>query len=893
MEADNWKKRFVVRVLLVLLLLLVLLTCSVCKKHFINCTTAVDPLPLSHEFSQPGDLVVGGIASQVFLMHETPSFEMQPTQLLINEPVSEPKNYQHILALAFALKEINENPHILPNITLGVRILNSYYNARMTNKATLSLLSTQQRFVPNYKCAIFKTLTAVIGGLDSETSVNMATIIANYKMPQLTYGSFSPAQSEETQFSSLYQMVPKEAYQYMGVIRLLRHFNWTWIGLLAVDDDRGDRFLQTVVPLLSKNDICFAFTLRIPKQTYLNDLTDAVLSQAEMFLVAFDEKATVCFVYAEYTSKYILKLLLYLAPFISLPPLHKVWIVTSQWDFESLSVQRIWDIESFHGTISFAVHSNQPPGFHTFLQAINPSWAKRDGFIQNFWEQVFSCSLKVSSIHGDSENTCTGEEKLETLPGIFFEMSMTGHSYNVYNAIYAVAHALQAMYLSRSNHRQLLKGEQLVLQNVQPWQLHRFLRNITFHNTAGDAMHFNEKGELRAGFDVTNWITFPNGSFIRVKVGRFDPWAPPGKELMIDDNKIVWHRTFNQVVPLSVCSENCSPGYIRKKKEGEKFCCYDCAPCPEGMISEKKDMDTCIKCPQDHYSNHHQNNCVPKDTSFLSYEEPIGITSATLAISFSLATVLVFGTFVKHRDSPIVKANNRNLTYILLISIVYCFLSSLLFIGQPGKVTCLLRQMTFGVIFSVAISTVLAKTITVVLAFMATKPGSRMKLFMGKRLPYSVVLSCALVQVGICVLWLSTSPPFPDMDMLSRNEEIILECNEGSAAVFYCVLGYMGFLAIVSFIVAFLARKLPDTFNETKFITFSMLLFCSVWLSFIPTYLSTKGKAMVAVEIFSILVSGAGLLVCIFTPKIYIIVLKPELNNRELFKKRKNENNTN
>ncbi|XP_053218573.1 vomeronasal type-2 receptor 26-like [Podarcis raffonei] len=697
-------------------------------------------------------------------------------------------------------------------------------------------------------------------------------------------------------------MVPNEAQQHKGLVQLLQHFRWTWVGLFAVDDDKGNRFLQTIVPMLTQNGICYDFIVNIPKWSYMDEMLDWFFQHLDAYLIMFERKANVFFVYGEPPSFQVLRMMLFLAPLVDLPPLGKVWIITSHWDFASHSIQKIWDLQTFHGSISFTVHSNQPLGFQNFLQMLRPSWAKGDGFIQDFWEHAFNCSLQMSNVQHQEMKCCSGGEKLENLPGTLFEMEMTGHSYNVYNAVYAVAHALQAIYKTSSKSRSLGERQELFFQNVLPWQVHHFLRTMLFNNSAGDSVFFDDNGELVTGFDVTNWIISPNGSLFRIKVGKLDPHAPLGKELRINNDQIVWHKVFNQVryssvafdvltqnfqsvsvqvLPLSVCNDYCYPGYSRKKKEGEKFCCYDCAPCPEGRISKYKDMDACVKCPEDEYPNSGQTQCIPKVLSYLSYEEDLGLILVILTISFSLITTFVLGTFMKHNNTPIVKANNQTLTYILLISLLLCFLCSFLFIGQPQKVTCLLRQITFSVIFSVALSSVLAKTITVLLAFMATKPGSRMRKWIGKRLANSIVFFCSFIQACIGTLWLSTSPPFPDTDMHSLHGEIILECNEGSVAMFYGVLVYMGLLAIVSFILAFLARKLPDSFNEAKFITFSLLLFCSVWLSFVPTYLSTKGKYMVAVEIFSILSSGVGLLGCIFSPKCYIIIFRPELNTRE------------
>ncbi|XP_077773968.1 vomeronasal type-2 receptor 26-like [Podarcis muralis] len=773
-------------------------------------------------------------------------------------------------------------------MSLGFHIYDSYYDARMTYRTTLDLLFKLWKFIPNYKCDTRKNLIAIIGGLGSDTSFHMADTLGLFKIPQLSYGSFPPEESDTTQSPSFYRMVPNEAHQYIGIISLLKHFGWTWVGLFAPNDYSGENFIKNLEPLLSENGICSAFTQRIPQQIRLDHL-DEMCDVAINMNVPFTEKEVTTFiVYGDPLTIIVLRGIIFLRDPSNRENtgFKKLWIFTAQTDFILTELCRFLDFQLFQGAISFTIHSQNLLVFKEFLQSINPSWTQR-GFFKVFWEQAFGCIFPNASAPMDTNEVCTGKESLDSLPRSLFEMELAGHSYSIYNAVYVVAHVLNAIYLSRSKQRPMKSSGRLKLQNIRAWQLHHFLPAISFNNSAGERVSFTNKREMGGKFDITNMLTFPNKSFLRVKVGWVDPFAPDRKEFTIHEDMIMWNNDFNQVVPISVCNDHCRPGYRKKRKEGKKFCCYDCTLCPEGKISEKNDMDDCVRCPADQYPNKNKNGCIPKRISFLSYDESFGIGLSSLALSFSLLTTLVIGTFIKYKDTPIVKANNRDLTYALLIALLLCFLSSFLFIGHPGKVTCLLRQPMFGIVFSLAVSCVLAKTVTVVVAFMATKPGSSMRKWVGKNLSNSVVLSCSLVQAIICTGWLMTSPPFPDQDMFSVMEETIVQCNEGSVTMFYCVLGYMGLLAIASFIVAFAARKLPDSFNEAKFITFSMLLFCSVWLSFVPTYLSTKGKFMVAVEIFSILSSSAGLLGCIFAPKCYIIVLRPELNNREQLIRRK------
>ncbi|XP_063158973.1 vomeronasal type-2 receptor 26-like [Candoia aspera] len=686
-------------------------------------------------------------------------------------------------------------------------------------------------------------------------------------------------------------MVPGEAHQYSGIIQMLQHFGWTWIGLVALDNNNGDRFMQALESLFAQNGICTAYTERIPYGFRLDDLEEIIDTASHIRVPLTDHQANTFIIYGESVTIGHLRAIIFGQDPTNkeIDSFRKVWVMTSGIDFILPGLQRGWDLDLFQGAIAFTVHSRELQGFKAFLQMVEPSCAQEDGFLKEFWEQAFDCVFPNPDISvKKDEKMCSGKEKLEDLPGPVFEMHTIGHSYSIYNGVYATAHALQAMFSSQSFQRSILRGKFAELVELQPWLLNPYLQRVSFNNSAGDKVSFNEQKEMRGGFDIVNMVSFPNRSFERVKIGWIDPDAPHGEEFTIRENVIMWHRAFNQVCPLSACNEWCHPGNRKEKKEGEKFCCYDCVPCPDGEISNKTDMENCFKCPEDQYPSKEKDDCIHKLEIYLSYKELLGFTLAFTSVLLSLITSLILGVFHKHRDTPLVKANNRDLTYTLLISLLFCFLCPLLFLGQPNKVTCLLRQPTFGIIFSMAVSCILAKTLTVVVAFMATRPGSNVKKWVGKRMATSIILFCSLIQVALCTIWLASFPPFPQLNMHSMTKAIIKECSEGSAVMFSCVLGYMGLLALASFSVAFSARRLPDSFNEAKFITFSMLVFCSVWVLFVPTFLSTRGKALVAVEIFSILASSAGLLGCIFFPKCYIIMLRPELNIRQQLIRRKN-----
>uniref|UniRef100_A0A672Z3I0 G-protein coupled receptors family 3 profile domain-containing protein n=1 Tax=Sphaeramia orbicularis TaxID=375764 RepID=A0A672Z3I0_9TELE len=499
------------------------------------------------------------------------------------------------------------------------------------------------------------------------------------------------------------------------------------------------------------------------------------------------------------------------------------WVGTEAWIFDSKTAA----MDTHHildGAIGLSIPEAHVSGMKEFMLDVKPLNSSGNELFTELWEKLFNCKFKQNH----NQRVCTGDEDISEVHNSFTDMSLMPIFNNVYKGVYAVAHAL--------------------------------------HNILGCNRTCNKKIQLDP-FTVSSTLKSPptQNGIAKKKYQR------------IFSNIIV---LFIQV-PLSVCSEKCPPGTRKVLQKGKPVCCYDCIRCAEGEFSNITDSITCERCPPEFWSNEKRDACVKKETEFLSYEEIMGCLLTAASLFGTCMTCLVACIFFRYRKTPIVRANNAELSFLLLFSLTLCFLCSLTFIGQPSEWSCMLRHTAFGITFVLCISCVLGKTIVVLMAFRATLPGSNVMKWFGPVQQRLSVVGFTLIQVLICILWLAISPPFPFKNFKQFNNKIIIECALGSAIGFWAVLGYIGLLALLCFVLAFLARKLPDNFNEAKFITFSMLIFCAVWITFIPAYVSSPGKFSVAVEIFAILASSFGLLICIFAPKCYIIILKPEKNTKK------------
>ncbi|XP_068440259.1 extracellular calcium-sensing receptor-like [Clinocottus analis] len=792
-------------------------------------------------FVAQGDYVLGGI----FPLHynqEMPDLNSTYRALPVKCNGFDPRAFRWAQTMRLAVEEINQSADLLPNYTLGYKIFDSCAYPLTGQRAALAVLNGLSED-DSPMCRGASPLLAVIGESGSAQSIVVSRILQPFRIPMISYFSSCACLTDRKEFPTFFRVIPNDDYQVKAIAQLLIRFNWSFVGLVRGDHEYGRFAVQGLLRELQGTRVCVAYQEMIPllyDRKRALEIMEVMRSSSAKVVVVFSAEGEMTPFLRDYMKQNITGI---------------QWVASEAWVTAS-----VFTGSEFYpylgGTIGFGIRKGHISRLSLYLQTVNPQLYPDNNLLP----------------------PCSGQESLLEQHSAYMNTSSPRVAYNVYKAVYAVAYSLHNLLLCQPGTGPFQNHSCAQGNNIHPWQLQYYLQEVKF-NIADEEVNFDLKGDSIPYYDILNWQRGPDGNIEFVNVGLFDGTKPAGEELVIQEDRIMW-AGHQREVPVSVCSASCLPGFRKAVRRGEHVCCFDCVPCDSGKISNQTNSIDCTLCPEDFWSNDERAACIPKKVEFLAYDA-LGIALTVISVVGACLTIAVFAVFFYHRKSAIVRVNNSELSFFILCALTLCFLCSLLFIGEPTLWSCMLRHTAFSITFSLCISCILGKTLVVLAAFTATRPGDNIMKWLGPKQQRAIIFFSTLIQVAICAAWLIDAPPSPSPNTQYERSKIILECSVGSSIAFWCVLGYIGLQACLCFVLAFLARALPGNFNEAKFITFSMLIFCAVWLAFIPAYISSPGNYADAVESFAILASSFGLLLCLFAPKCYIILLKPEKNTKQ------------
>ena len=386
---------------------------------------------------------------------------------------------------------------------------------------------------------------------------------------------------------------------------------------------------------------------------------------------------------------------------------------------------------------------------------------------------------------------------------------------------------------------------------------------------------FDENGDSLATYSIMNYrVDKDTGGRVET-VGNWE-----AQRLNLNLSAIVWNDGVTGRIPRSVCSETCKPGY---RQTEEINCCWQCIKCSQDTVSSVYGAMHCTKCPVDHISNEERTKCLPVPLERIHWDDPVGIIITLIACLGVFVTALVGGVFIWKNNTPIVKASNRELSYLFLFSIAMTYLWALINLAELNAIICPVSEAWLYIFYTISVVVLGVKTKRVVHLFEHRAPRSALTKagFIEKRKHILIIVGIVGLDVFVLIIWFLLDPPHPEIDKSVRTS-YYLGCKITSTlAGSFCRYLLVSILVTMSFVCvyfAFKSRKLPHNFNEGKFIAFALYVLVISWLTFYPVALTIRGKYTVVISGSSSIISATGLLVCIFVPKMYIILLHPEKN---------------
>ncbi|XP_056628806.1 glutamate receptor, metabotropic 6a isoform X2 [Triplophysa dalaica] len=812
-----------------------------------------------HSIKIPGDITLGGL----FPVHAR-----GPAGVACGE-IKKEKGIHRMEAMLYALDQINSDPELLPNITLGARILDTCSRDTYALEQSLTFVQALiQKDTSDIRCSngelpiIRKPerVVGVIGASGSSVSIMVANVLRLFEIPQISYASTAPELSDNNRYDFFSRVVPPDSYQAQAMVDIVKALGWNYVSTLASEGNYGESGVDAFVQISREAGLCIAQSLKIPREPKPGEFDKIIRRLME----TPNARGVIIFAHED-----DIKQVLEAAKKSNLTG-HFKFVGSDSWGAKSSPI--LDQEEVAEGAVTILPKRASVEGFDLYFTSRSLENNRRNIWFAEFWEDDFRCKLTRPGIKIDPEKKkCTGEERINR--DSHYEQE--GKVQFVIDAVYAMAHALHNM------HQDLCPGATGVCDKMDPVEgrmLLSYIRSVNFNGSAGTAVLFNENGDAPGRYDIFQYqMTNTTNPGYRV-IGQ---WT---NNLRLDVEDMQWGDGSRQI-PDSVCSFPCFSGERKKMVKGVP-CCWHCELC-DGYQYQADELN-CEMCPFDMRPTPNRTACRPTPIIKLEWHSAWAIIPLFLAILGILATLFVIITFIRFNDTPIVRAAGRELSYVLLTGIFLIYLITFLMIAEPETVVCAFRRMLLGLGMSITYSAMLTKTNRIYRIFEQGKKSVTPPKFISPTSQLVITFVLISVQVVGVFVWFGVVPPHTIVDyeeLRPPNPELargILKCDMSDLSLI-CCLSYSILLMVTCTVYAVKSRGVPETFNEAKPIGFTMYTTCIVWLAFVPIFFGTaqsteKMFIQTTTLTVSMSLSASVSLGMLYIPKVYVIVLHPEQN---------------
>uniref|UniRef100_UPI0037E7339E metabotropic glutamate receptor 1 isoform X1 n=1 Tax=Semicossyphus pulcher TaxID=241346 RepID=UPI0037E7339E len=808
-----------------------------------------------------GDVIIGAL----FSVHHQPSAEKVAERKCGD--VREQYGIQRVEAMFHTLDRINADPNLLPNISLGCEIRDSCWHSSVALEQSIefirdSLISIRDDkdgskwcidgTPSNHPPPSKKPIAGVIGPGSSSVAIQVQNLLQLFNIPQIAYSATSIDLSDKTLFKYFLRVVASDTLQARAMLDIVKRYNWTYVSAVHTEGNYGESGMEAFKELASLEGLCIAHSDKIYSNAgekhydrLLRKLRDR-LPKARV-VVCFCEGMTV---------RGLLMAMRRLGVY------GEFLLIGSDGWADRYEVVEGYEQEA-EGGITMKLQSEVVKSFDDYYLKLRLDRNTRNPWFSEFWQYRFQCRLPGHPQENKNyKKVCTGNESLQEN---YVQDSKMGF---VINAIYAMAHGLHDM------HQELCPRQTGLCEAMDPIdgsKLLDYLLKTSFRGVSGEEIYFDQNGDTPGRYDIMNLQSVEEGRYDYLNVGSWHEGI-----LSIDDYKL-WMNSSDMV--RSVCSDPCSKGQIKVIRKGEVSCCWICTTCKDNEIVQ--DEFTCKACDLGWWPDDELAGCQPLPLRYLDWADVESIVAVVFSCVGILITSFVTFVFIQYRDTPVVKSSSRELCYIILAGIFMGYICPFTLIARPTVASCYLQRLLVGLSSAMCYSALVTKTnrIARILAGSKKKICTRKPRFMSAWAQVIIAFMLISVQLTLEITLIILEPPEPVKSYPSIRE-VFLICNTSNVGM-VAPLGYNGLLIMSCTYYAFKTRNVPANFNEAKYIAFTMYTTCIIWLAFVPIYFGSNYK--IITTSFSVSLSVTVALGCMFTPKMYIIIAKPERNVRSAF----------